>query len=106
MKLKDVNGSFLLKGDLILNLTYYKNLPLDKILRLYEDRALDVSNADTISTAELEQDVVIAMWKSFSSIAKVNSKTTLEIIARHYPVFGKNLHISEINCQVLSHKTL
>ena len=89
MKLKDVNGSFLLKGDLILNLAYYKNLPLDRILRLYEDRSPYVSNTDTISTAELEQDVVIAMWKSFSSIAKVNSKTTLEIIARHYPVFWK-----------------
>lgn len=89
MKLKDVNGSFLLKGDLILNLAYYKNLPLDRILRLYEDRSPYVSNTDTISTAELEQDVVIAMWKSFSSIAKVNSKTTSEMIARHYPVFWK-----------------
>lgn len=89
MKLKDVNSSFLLKGDLILNLAYYKNLPLDGILRLYEDGASDGINDDTLATAELDQSVVIAMWRAFSSIAKINLKTTSEMIARQYAVFWK-----------------
>lgn len=89
MKLKDVNSSFLLKGDLILNLAYYKNLPLDGILRLYENRSSEGSDAETLATAELEQSVVIAMWRAFSSIAKVNGKTTSEMIARYYSVFWK-----------------
>ena len=89
MKLRDVNSSFLLKGDLALNLAYYKNLPLDGIFRLYEDKKSDEYNNETSATAELDQSVVIAMWRAFSSAAKVNLKTTTEMIARYYPVFWK-----------------
>ncbi len=89
MKLKDVNSSFLLKGDLILNLAYYKNLPLDGILRLYENKSSEALAKETIATAELEQSVVIAMWRAFSSAAKVNGKKTSKMIARYYSVFWK-----------------
>lgn len=36
MKLQDLNISFLLKGELVLNLAYYKNLPLEEMLKIYE----------------------------------------------------------------------
>lgn len=88
MKLKDINNSFLLKGDLTLNLAYYKNLPLDGILRLYE-RLSEGSDEEMFATAELEQSVIIAIWSAFLSIAKVNGKATSEMIARYYSVFWK-----------------
>ena len=89
MKLKDINNSFLLKGDLILNLAYYKNLPLDGILKLYENRSLAGSDEGIFVTAELEQSVIIAMWRAFSSAAKVNEMAMSEMIARYYSVFWK-----------------
>ncbi len=89
MKLKDVNNSFLLKGDLILNLAYYKNLPLDGILKLYENRSLEGSDEGTFATAELEQSVIIAIWRAFSSSAIVNEIAISEMIARYYSVFWK-----------------
>lgn len=89
MKLKDVNNSFLLRGDLILNLAYYKNLPLDGILRLYGNRSSEGSDEETFATAELEQSVIIAIWNAFLSIAAVNGERTQELIARYYSVFWK-----------------
>lgn len=89
MKLKDVNSSFLLNGDLTLNLAYYRNLPLDGILRLYENRSPADSDSQMLATVELDQSVVIAMWRAFSSIAEVNKKEISDIIARYYSVFWK-----------------
>ena len=79
----------MLKGDLILNLAYYKNLPLDGILKLYENRSLEGSDEGTFATAELEQSVIIAIWRAFSSSAIVNEIAISEMIARYYSVFWK-----------------
>lgn len=93
MELKDVNISFLLKGDLALNLAYYKNLPLSEMLKLYEDKGKnqeDKPAREAFPTAELEQDTVIAVWRAFSSIAKVNANGDVsQIVARYYSVFWK-----------------
>lgn len=58
--LYSLNKTFLLKGDLVLNLAYYKNLPLDRILRLDID--------GTNYTIQLERDVIIAFWRALSII--------------------------------------
>lgn len=90
MKLKDINRSFLLKGDLVLNLAYYRNLPLEEMLKLYEDKSIEEAKQEPSVTAELEQSTVIAIWKAFSSIAKVNNmKNVSEGIARYYSIFWK-----------------
>lgn len=90
MELKDVNISFLLKGDLALNLAYYKNLPLNEMLRLYEIGKDGKPRQDVFVKAELEQGTVIAVWKAFSSIARVNAGGNVpQIIARSYSVFWK-----------------
>lgn len=90
MSLKDVNSSFLLKGDLVLNLAYYKNLPLDEMLKLYEVKLPEDADREVFVKAELEQNTVIAIWKAFSSIAGVHTKGAVsKIIARYYPVFWK-----------------
>lgn len=96
LELKDVNISFLLKGDLTLNLAYYKNLPLNEMLKLYEDKGRNDKDktrgkfSQIYTTAELEQGMVIAVWRAFSSIAKVNSEEDVsQIVARSYSVFWK-----------------
>lgn len=90
MKLKDVNSSFLLKGDLVLNLAYYKNLPLDEVLKLYEDKTSEESNQESLDSAELKQSSVIAIWRAFSSVSRVNADENVSnIIARYYSVFWK-----------------
>lgn len=58
--LYSLNKTFLQKGDLVLNLAYYKNLPLDRILRLDID--------GTNYTIQLERDVIIAFWRALSII--------------------------------------
>ncbi len=89
MNLKYINNSFLLKGDLVLNLAYYKNLSLDSMLRLYEDTETSGNgNQEMVITAELEQNTIIAIWKAFSSVAKVRGiKNISDIIAEYYAVF-------------------
>lgn len=90
MDLKDVNSSFLLKGDLLLNLAYYKNLPLDEMLKLYEVKSSEESVREMFVTAELEQSTIIAIWRAFSSMAGVHTEGDVsKIIARYYPVFWK-----------------
>lgn len=97
MELKDINISFLLKGDLVLNLAYYKNLPLNEMLNLYKDKdkndkdkAEGESSQEALATAELEQGMVIAVWRAFSSIASVNADGDVsQIVARYYSVFWK-----------------
>lgn len=97
MKLKYVNSSFLLKGDLVLNLAYYKNLPLEGMLKLYDDSLQEESGREKFAGVELEQSAVIAMWKAFSSIAEVNASRAEEnglegaprMIAKYYSVFWK-----------------
>ena len=58
-------------------------------MRLYENKSSEALAKETIATAELEQSVVIAMWRAFSSAAKVNGKKTSKMIARYYSVFWK-----------------
>ncbi len=90
MELKDVNISFLLKGDLALNLAYYKNLPLNEMLRLYEVDKDGKPRQGVFVNAELEQSTVIAVWRAFSSIARVNAGGNVpQMIARSYSVFWK-----------------
>ncbi len=97
MELKDINISFLLKGDLVLNLAYYKNLPLNEMLNLYKDKdkndkdkAEGEFSQETLATAELEQEMVIAVWRAFSSIASVNASGDVsQLVAKYYSVFWK-----------------
>jgi len=60
--LYSLNKIFLLNGDLVLNLAYYKNLPLDRILRLDID--------GTNYTIQLERDVIIAFWRALSAVSE------------------------------------
>lgn len=90
LEVKRLNSSFLLKGDLVLNLAYYKNLPLDKMLKLYGEQLPNESEAGIAVAVELEESAVIAIWKAFSSEAKLNgADDTSNIIARHYSDFWK-----------------
>lgn len=93
MKLQDLNISFLLKGDLVLNLAYYKNLPLEEMLKIYEapqKERTKKSNIEAPVTVELEQSTVIAIWKAFSSIAGINAEEDVsKVIAGCYSVFWK-----------------
>lgn len=92
IKLKDINSNFLLKEDLTLNLAYYKNLSLDEMLKLYEDKSSQEPDKEMVVTVELEQKTVIAIWKAFSSIAWINDEGNVpKTIAKYYSAFWKEL---------------
>ncbi len=80
---------FLLNGDLVLNLAYYKNLPLDKILRL--------DNDGSNYTIQLERDVSIAFWRALSIIGENDiTSRAADLYAEFRPVFP----IYKNGCQV------
>lgn len=93
--LKDINISFLSKGELVMNLAYYKNLSLEKILPLYKTSNQNESK-DVKDDTELLQEIVVAFGKAVFSVAKTNendpSQTldeTAELtkLTEYYPVF-------------------
>lgn len=84
LTLNDFNINLLSEGELVFNLAYYKNLPLDRMLQRYEE---DVNNKDT--DIELEQHSIIAFWKAISSIAMTKGDKTRERLAIYFPVFWK-----------------
>lgn len=65
-KLYFLNRNFLLKGDVIFNMTYYRCLPIERIIKLEQD--------GTYFTTSLEQDVIISFWSAISSVAWTNAK--------------------------------
>lgn len=88
LSLERLNRCFLLKGDLTLNLAYYKNLPLEDVLELYQDgdtakRKSEKKKDDT----ELRQSIIIAFWKALTSTAEVNGIKPSEKIVEYYPVY-------------------
>ncbi len=78
-KLYLLNKSFLQKGDVIFNMTYYRYLPLERIVHLKQD--------GTYFTTSLEQDVIISFWSAISSLAWTNAIKPLQMAARYYPTF-------------------
>ena len=88
--LRTVIMDFLLKGDLSLNLAYYRNLPLDQILYLYEMENKN-RNEESLFSAELEQNVLIAFWEAVSFIAEVNGQKILQKVAEYYDTFQNKL---------------
>jgi hypothetical protein len=79
--LYSLNKIFLLNGDLVLNLAYYKNLPLDKILRL--------DNDGSNYTIQLERDVIIAFWRALSIIGENDiTSRAADLYAEFRPVFS------------------
>ncbi len=83
-----LNKCFLLKGDLALNLAYYKNLPLEKVLELYQDiDAAKQKNAAMKDAAELRQSIIIALWKAIASAASLNGKQPLDKVVEYYPIY-------------------
>ncbi len=93
MTMYDVNAGFLLAGDLVFNLTYYKNLPLERILTLYqkqEDTRQDSHNIENrLFPMDLKQRLILSFWQTVSSLAKLHEKEVVEQIAQYYPVFSK-----------------
>lgn len=87
VNLYDVNINFLSKGDLVLNLAYYRNLNLNKIIKLFETEG-DKEKLNFLD-ADLQQHCIIAFWKAVSSVARVNRVEPLEKIAGYYPTFWK-----------------
>ena len=88
LSLERLNKCFLLKGDLPLNLAYYKNLPLEKVLELYQDNdAAKQKNAEKKDTVELRQSIIIALWKALTSVAALNVRDVLDQVAEYYPIF-------------------
>lgn len=78
-KLYFLNRNFLLKGDVIFNMTYYRCLPLERIVHLKQD--------GTYFTTSLEQDVIISFWNALSSVAWTNAIKPLQMAAIYYPTF-------------------
>ncbi len=78
-KLYFLNRNFLLKGDVIFNMTYYRCLPIERIIKLEQD--------GTYFTTSLEQDVIISFWSAISSVAWTNAIKPLQMAARYYPTF-------------------
>ena len=88
LSLERLNKCFLLKGDLALNLAYYKNLPLEKVLELYQDiDAVKQKNTVMKDAATLRQSVIIALWKAIASVASLNGKTLLDKVVEYYPIY-------------------
>ncbi len=83
--LREVNHSFLEKGDIVFNLAYYKNLPLDRLLSLGRE---DNSN---YSSAKLQQEVLSAFWKAISSTAEVNGIKAAQKLGEYYYTFREEL---------------
>lgn len=78
-KLYFLNRNFLLKGDVIFNMTYYRCLPIERIIKLEQD--------GTYFTTSLEQEVIISFWSALSSLAWTNAIKPLQMAARYYPTF-------------------
>ena len=78
-KLYFLNRNFLLKGDVIFNMTYYRYLPIERIIKLEQN--------GTYFTTSLEQDVIISFWSAISSVAWTNAIKPLQMVARYYPAF-------------------
>lgn len=75
LSLERLNKCFLLKGDLTLNLAYYKNLPLENVLELYQDSDdAKQKGAAKKETASLRQSIIIALWKAIASAAALNPR--------------------------------
>lgn len=86
---KTLNKCFLLKGDLALNLAYYRNLPLDRMLKLYEDGEKSRQEEEDKDELELGQTIIFAFWKALSSVAKVNGEDILDKAVSYTPVFTR-----------------
>ena len=89
LSLKLLNRCFLQKGDLVLNLAYYKNLSLERILKLYEHNGISKQAGGNTEEMELTQSVIIAFWKALSSVAEVNGITPSEKAVEYNPVFTR-----------------
>lgn len=82
LSLSDLSTGFLTKGDLLLNLAFYKGLSLDLVQMLYP-----VSNK-AAHTAEQKQQVFLAFEKAVHSIARINGIESAELLAEgYYAVF-------------------
>lgn len=82
MTMCDVNASFLLDGDLVFSMAYYKNLTLNKLFESYR------KNTEVVSV-ELEQHMIIAFWKAITSISSLMRAEESDIAAEYYTVFFK-----------------
>ncbi len=84
MTMHNINARFLLDGDLVFNIAYYKNLTLDRIFKFYQNAAGTVP-------VELEQHMIIAFWQAITSISslKQGKKREKDIAAEYYTVFSK-----------------
>ncbi len=71
-ELANINNSFLTKGELVINLAYYKNLPVDRILPLYLQEKSQNDLKNSAMTVETDQDILSAFWKALKSVAEVN----------------------------------
>jgi len=91
LSLKTLNKCFLLKGDLVLNLAYYKNFPLEKMLKLYGAKGRNDSKQSDVKLdkTELTQRTIISFWKALSSVAKVNGTDISEKTVEYTPVFTR-----------------
>lgn len=78
-KLYFLNKNFLLKGEVLFNMTYYRCLPIEHIIKLKQD--------GKYFTTSLEQDVIISFWSALSSLAWTNAMKPLQMAARYYPTF-------------------
>ena len=88
LSLGRLNQCFLLKGDLTLNLAYYKNLPLEKVLELYQDSdAEKQTGAIKRDDMELRQSIIIAFWKALESVAETNGVKPSDKVVEYYPVY-------------------
>lgn len=106
LSLGRLNRCFLVKGDLTLNLAYYKNLPLEKALELYRDNTptqkegadkkeiadkkenqIKRESAPQKDDVELRQSVIIALWKAITSTANMNGIPVPDQVAQYYPVY-------------------
>lgn len=85
LSIKTLNQCFLLKGDLVLNLAYYRNLPLERMLKLYEDN--NSSNLVTTDVTELKQRIIIAFWRALTSVARANNVAVPEKTLEYTTVF-------------------
>lgn len=88
-----LNKNFLTKGDLVLNLVYYRNILLDEMLRMYTGKKEEEPSAG------LKQNTMMAVWKAFVSVAArredngaggtIGADCIQKALSEAYPVFWK-----------------
>ncbi len=82
VRLCDINKNFLLKGDFVFNLAYYKNINLTTIVPLYQKVTIKES-------IDLKCHVIIAMWKALTSISHFNKNNDFKY---YYAICQEEFH--------------